>query len=265
MSFWATSVITGLLTAFPFGNEILEWIWGGFAVDQPTLNRFFSLHFTLPFIIVALALFHIYLLHIHKSTSPLISFRLDKIPFNPYFVLKDLVALLVLFLILFFIVFFMPNIFGHPDNNIPADPSVTPAHIVPEWYFLPFYAILRSIPSKLIGVLSLVGSILSFFLVPFLNNSSVRYTDWSNLSRVFFFLFLCNFVFLGFIGSNVVEVPYLELGQLASGYFLCYIIIYIPFEVRIFELVFSKLIKSYSYLFKKYEYTFLKWRYDFGF
>jgi len=173
MSFWAATVITNLASAVPLiGNKIVFWLWGGFAVDNATLNRFFSLHYLLPFVIAALAALHIVFLHEHGSSSPTgLPPKIDNISFSPYFIVKDLFGFWVFFVFFFIFVFFYPNVLGHTDNYIPANPLVTPTHIVPEWYFLPFYAILRSIPDKLMGVVSLLNSILVLLVIPFVFNS----------------------------------------------------------------------------------------------
>src|SRR5271167_3255642 len=175
MSFWGATVITNLFSAIPLiGNDIVTWLWGGFAVDQPTLNRFFSLHYLLPFVIVAVVMLHLVALHTHGSNNPLGIDRKgpqDSIPFHPYYTVKDMFGLGVFALVYAVLVFFAPNLFGEPDNYIPANPMATPPHIVPEWYFLPFYAILRSIPDKLGGVICMFGAILIFFALPWIDSS----------------------------------------------------------------------------------------------
>jgi ubiquinol-cytochrome c reductase cytochrome b subunit len=171
MSFWGATVITNLFSAIPLvGFSIVEWLWGGFSVDNATLNRFYSLHYLMPFLIAALTLVHLTLLHQHGSNNPLgINTNVDTISFYPYFYVKDAFSFLILLTIFSFFVFFYPNALGHPDNYIPANPLVTPPHIVPEWYFLPFYAILRSIPDKLGGVVAMISAILALLLLPILN------------------------------------------------------------------------------------------------
>lgn len=191
MSFWGATVITNLFSAIPFiGNNIVSWLWGGFSVDNATLNRFFSLHYFMPFVIIGLVGLHLLLLHQTLSNNPLgISFKSEGgIPFHPYYIVKDLHG--VIWFISFFSIFlfFMPNVLGHPDNYTPANPLVTPAHIVPEWYLLPFYAILRSIPDKLIGVFALAGAIICLFLVPFLHKPEVRSMVFRPFSRAFLVL-----------------------------------------------------------------------------
>jgi quinol-cytochrome oxidoreductase complex cytochrome b subunit len=227
MSFWGATVITNLFSAIPFvGNNIVSWLWGGFAVDNATLNRFFSLHYFLPFVITGLVGLHLILLHNSLSNNPLgIFFGYDGgIPFYPYYVLKDLNGV-ILFLMFFSIfLFFMPNILGHPDNYIPANPLVTPPHIVPEWYLLPFYAILRSIPDKLIGVLALASAILVLFLLPILHKPEVRSMNFRPLSRFLFWFFVFDCILLGIIGAKPVEYPFYSIGQFASiFYFLIFL------------------------------------------
>jgi ubiquinol-cytochrome c reductase cytochrome b subunit len=198
MSFWGATVITSLVTAVPLiGQSLVEWLWGGFIVDNATLNRFFSLHFFLPFIIAGVSLLHLALLHKDGSNNPLgISSTSDKIPFYPYFVIKDTFAFFSFLLLFILFVFYFPNSLGHPDNYIPADSLHTPAHIVPEWYFLPFYAILRSIPDKLGGVIAMAGSLLVLFLIPFTNTSPIRSTTFRPLFKIFYWLTVADFVFL---------------------------------------------------------------------
>lgn len=195
MSFWAATVITNLASAIPFvGNKIVFWLWGGFAVDNATLNRFFSLHYLLPFIIAALVILHIVFLHEHGSSTPLgLDSKVDTVSFNPYFSVKDLFGVWIFLLIFLFFVFFYPNVLGHTDNYIPANPLVTPTHIVPEWYFLPFYAILRSIPDKLMGVVCLLNSIFVLLLAPFFFqnkklNKIFIHSDYHKVLFWFFFL-----------------------------------------------------------------------------
>jgi len=187
MSFWGATVITNLFSAIPFlGQAIVEWLWGGFSVDNATLNRFFSLHYLMPFLIAGLTIIHLSLLHKDGSNNPLgININVETIPFYPYFYVKDLFAFFILLFVFSVFVFFFPNILGHPDNYIPANPLVTPAHIVPEWYFLPFYAILRSIPDKLGGVIAMVSAILVLLLLPFINTSVIRSTKFRPIFAIF--------------------------------------------------------------------------------
>jgi ubiquinol-cytochrome c reductase cytochrome b subunit len=240
MSFWAATVITNLASAVPYvGDSIVLWLWGGFAVDQATLNRFFSLHYLFPFIIAALAFIHVIFLHEHGSNNPLgISAKIDQIPFTPYFTIKDFLGV-VLFLMLFSIfVFFYPNVLGHSDNYIPANPLVTPTHIVPEWYFLPFYAMLRSIPDKLIGVLVLVFSIIIMCIVPFsfLLNPTSRLFIYSPLYKLLFWLFFFNCLILGWIGGKSIETPYYEIGQAATLFYFIFFFFLSILEVLNFNL-----------------------------
>ena len=230
ISFWGATVITNLVSAIPFiGESIVEWVWGGFSVDNPTLNRFFSFHYVLPFVILALVGLHLVLLHENGSGNPLgVDTKSESISFFPYFYVKDLFGLMVLFLFFFYFVFFSPNSLGHPDNYIPANALVTPAHIVPEWYFLPFYAILRSIPHKLGGVIAIVGAILCLMLLPVINTSEVKSSAFRPIFKVFFWFFVGNCFILGWIGQNVVEYPFVEIGQLCSVFYFGFLLVIIP-------------------------------------
>ena len=188
MSFWGATVITNLATAIPIvGQPIVDWLWGGFTVNNATLNRFFSLHFLFPFLIAGLSLLHLALLHKDGSNNPLgVDTSVDKVPFYPYFIVKDLFAFFIFTFVFSVFIFYFPNAMGHPDNYIPANPLVTPAHIVPEWYFLPSYAILRSIPNKLLGVLALLASILILLILPVVNSSAIRSTLYRPIHQTFF-------------------------------------------------------------------------------
>jgi ubiquinol-cytochrome c reductase cytochrome b subunit len=230
MSFWGATVITNLFSAIPFvGPSIVEWLWGGFSVDNATLNRFFSLHYLMPFAIAGLVIAHIALLHRDGSNNPVgIDSSVDKIPFYPYFYFKDLFSVLVFITFFSVFVFYYPNSLGHPDNYIPANPMVTPAHIVPEWYFLPFYAILRSIPDKLGGVLAMFGAIVVLFLIPFINQSEVRSSAFRPLYRKAFWLLVADFLILGWIGQKVVETPYIEIGQIATVFYFFFFLVLLP-------------------------------------
>jgi quinol-cytochrome oxidoreductase complex cytochrome b subunit len=228
MSFWGATVITNLVSAIPVaGPSIVEWLWGGFSVDNATLNRFFSIHYLLPFAITGLVIVHIALLHKDGSNNPLgIDSSTDKIPFYPYCYVKDLFNALLFIVFFSVFLFYYPNLLGHPDNYIPANPMVTPAHIVPEWYFLPFYAILRSIPDKLGGVIAMFGAIVVLFLVPFINQSEVRSSTFRPIYRKLFWFLFADFMILGWIGQKVVESPYIEVGQIATVlYFLFFCVI----------------------------------------
>jgi ubiquinol-cytochrome c reductase cytochrome b subunit len=231
MSFWGATVITNLFSAVPvIGQSIVELLWGGFSVGNPTLNRFFSLHYLMPFLIVGLVLIHLSLLHKDGSNNPLgISSNADTIPFYPYFYVKDLFGFLIFLLIFGALVFFFPNLLGHSDNYIPANPLVTPAHIVPEWYFLPFYAILRSIPDKLGGVVAMIGSILILLALPVLNTSEIRSTKYRPFFGFFYWFLALDFLILGWIGQKPVETPYIEVGMVATAFYFIFFIFLIPF------------------------------------
>jgi quinol-cytochrome oxidoreductase complex cytochrome b subunit len=225
MSFWAATVITNMVSAVPYvGTDLVNWIWGGFSVGAPTLTRFYALHFLLPFIILAFVLLHVYLLHKHGSNNPLgIQPGIDDNFFFPYYIIKDIFAI-VLFVFCFgIVVFFYPNLLGHPDNYIPANPLVTPSHIVPEWYFLPFYAILRSIPDKLYGVVAMLGAIVSLGILPILHNPGVTALEFRPLSKILFWCFVnCCFI-LGWIGSQAAKYPYVQIGQFATIFYFAYL------------------------------------------
>nr|YP_010394237.1 apocytochrome b [Phytophthora colocasiae]YP_010507704.1 apocytochrome b [Phytophthora botryosa]UXG55820.1 apocytochrome b [Phytophthora botryosa]UXG56126.1 apocytochrome b [Phytophthora colocasiae]DAZ88245.1 TPA_asm: apocytochrome b [Phytophthora colocasiae]DAZ88756.1 TPA_asm: apocytochrome b [Phytophthora colocasiae] len=231
MSFWGATVITNLFSAIPLiGKDIVDWLWGGFAVDNPTLNRFFSLHFTFPFVIVGAVLIHLILLHEVGSNNPLgITLKTENIPFYPYFYTKDLFGLMVLFLVFFIFIFYYPNTLGHPDNYIEANPMKTPLHIVPEWYFLPFYAILRSIPNKIGGVIAMFGSLIILLTIPFTNSSEIRSTAFRPIFKVCYWLLVVAFLLLGWVGQCPVEYPYTEIGVISMIYYFSFFIIIIPF------------------------------------
>lgn len=253
MSFWAATVITNLASAVPLvGNKIVFWLWGGFAVDNATLNRFFSLHYLLPFVIAALAVLHIVFLHEHGSSSPTgLPPKIDNVSFSPYFIVKDLFGFWVFFIFFFIFVFFYPNVLGHTDNYIPANPLVTPTHIVPEWYFLPFYAILRSIPDKLMGVVSLLNSILVLLIIPFVFNTEKLNKGFLHSSRhkFLFWLFFFNCLVLGWIGGKSIETPYYEIGQIATVFYFAYFFLLFLFDfVNTREVVISKKIISVNFL-----------------
>nr|YP_009990842.1 cytochrome b [Crypturellus undulatus]QNN84195.1 cytochrome b [Crypturellus undulatus] len=218
MSFWGATVITNLLSAIPYiGQTLVEWAWGGFSVDNPTLTRFFALHFLLPFLIVSLSIIHLTFLHESGSNNPLgIISHSDKIPFHPYFTTKDMLGFTLMFLPLLTLAFFFPNFLGDPENFTPANPLITPPHIKPEWYFLFAYAILRSIPNKLGGVLALTASVLILFLSPLLHVSKMRSLTFRPMSQLLFWLLIANLLILTWIGSQPVEDPFIIIGQVAS-------------------------------------------------
>lgn len=239
MSFWGATVITNLFSAFPIvGDPIRTLLWGGFSVDNPTLNRFFSLHYLLPFVILGLVVVHVWALHTVKSNNPLgveIKDKADSIPFHPYYTIKDLfgIGLFLMFYCAF--VFWAPNFFGEPDNYIPANPMVTPPHIVPEWYFLPFYAILRAftqdiwfISAKLQGVVAMFSAIIVLFFLPWLDTSKVRSAKFRPLYRQFFWLFLVDCIVLGYVGGKPAEGLLITIGQIATAYYFAHFLIIMP-------------------------------------
>ena len=235
MSLWGATVITNLFSAIPVaGPYIVEWLWGGFSVDNPTLNRFFSLHYLLPFLIAGMALAHLALLHVDGSNNPLgIDSKVDKLNFYPYFYVKDLMAFYCFIALFSFFVLYYPNSLGHPDNYIEADPLVTPAHIVPEWYFLPFYAILRSIPDKLGGVLAMGLSLVCLFLIALISNTKVRSCRFRFLQQKLFWMIFMDYLILGWIGQKEVETPYIEVGQIATVFYFFYFLILTPLVEQI--------------------------------
>lgn len=232
MSLWGATVITNLISAVPrVGDSIVQWVWGGFSVDNATLNRFFSLHFTLPFVIAALALVHLALLHaegVGSGNALGVDADADRIPFYPYLYVKDLFGRIGLWTVFSIFVFFAPNLLGHPDNYIPANPMVTPPHIVPEWYFLIFYAILRSIPHKLRGVVAMLFALVGLLLLPYINTSEVRSTTFRPIFRPLYWLFIVDCRILGWIGQKVVEYPYIEIGQIGAAYYFGFLLVLIP-------------------------------------
>nr|YP_001648482.1 cytochrome b [Aplysina fulva]YP_005351089.1 cytochrome b [Aplysina cauliformis]ABW76543.1 apocytochrome b [Aplysina fulva]ACA49808.1 apocytochrome b [Aplysina cauliformis] len=231
MSFWAATVITNILSAIPYiGEDIVKWVWGGFSVSNATLNRFFSLHYLLPFILAGLAVIHLIVLHVDGSNNPIgVRSDIDKIPFHSYYVFKDLYGAIILIIITAVLVFLCPYELGDPENFQQANPLVTPVHIMPEWYFLFAYAILRSIPNKLGGVLALASSLLILFLLPFLHQSYLKGLTFRPLSKLFFWFFIADFLLLTWIGGQPVEDPYILVGQMASIFYFSYFLLLFPF------------------------------------
>ncbi|MBK19512.1 MAG: cytochrome b [Rhodospirillaceae bacterium] len=246
MSFWGATVITNLFSAIPIvGDTIVTLLWGGFSVDNPTLNRFFSLHFLLPFVIVGVVVLHIVALHQHGSGNPIgidTKSPQDTIPFHPYYTIKDLFGLGVFLIFFFGFVFFAPNYLGHPDNYIEANPLVTPPHIVPEWYFLPFYAILRSftadaliflpfswlMTAKLAGVLAMFASIMVLFILPWLDHSPVKSARFRPIYKQFYWLLIIDCFILGICGAKPAEAPWTYISQAATAYYFLHFLVIIP-------------------------------------
>jgi len=228
MSYRAATVITNLLTVVPvIGKDIVYWVWGGYSINNSTLNRFFSLHYLLPFVIAIFALYHIFQLHKAGSSNPLgiRSTKLDKVNFYPYFLVKDLFGLFLVLIVFAIFVFFYPESLGHTDNYIKANPLVTPSHIVPEWYFLPMYGILRSITSKTYGIILMFLSLIVLFFLPLLDKEGVRNRSNKSLNRMLFWVFTFNFIFLGYLGSQLPVYPYIELGVICSHFHLFYFLL----------------------------------------
>jgi ubiquinol-cytochrome c reductase cytochrome b subunit len=238
MSFWGAKVITGLFGAIPLiGEPIQQWLLGGYAPDQATLNRFFSLHYLLPFVIAGVIILHIWALHIPGSSNPTgveVKSEQDTVPFHPYYTAKDGFGLGIFLILLAFVTFFAPNYLGHADNYIPANPLSTPSHIVPEWYFWPFYAILRAftadfiLPAKLWGVLAMFGSIMLLFLLPWLDRSPVRSGSYRPMFRMFFWILVLDILVLGFCGGRPAEEPWVMISQVATIYYFAHFLMILP-------------------------------------
>ena len=232
MSFWGATVITNLVATIPVvGESILTLLLGGFSVDNPTLNRFFSLHYLLPFVIFGVVILHIWALHVTGNNNPTgisVKDSNDTISFHPYYTVKDLFAYVVFLLMFSYFIFYNPNILGHPDNYIEADPMVTPAHIVPEWYLLPFYAILRAVPDKLMGVLLMFGSIVVLFFLPWLDTMKVRSARYRPTYKIFYFTFLVCCLLLGYLGGQAPEGIYLFLSRVCTIYYFAFFLVVMP-------------------------------------
>jgi len=232
MSFWGAKVITNLFSAIPFvGDTVVTWLWGGYNVGDPTLNRFFSLHYLLPFVLAALVVLHIWALHIPGNNNPTgvePKSDADTIPFHPYYTMKDLFAILVFLMVFAVFIFYAPNYMGHADNYIEANPLSTPMHIVPEWYFLPFYAILRAIPDKLFGVIAMFSSLLVLLALPWLDSSKVRSGKYRPLFKQLFWVFVFDCFVLGVVGGNPPEGIWITIGRIATAYYFFHLIILLP-------------------------------------
>ena len=232
MSYWGATVITNLFSALPVvGKHIVTLLWGGFSVDQPTLNRFFSLHYLLPFVLIGVVFLHIAALHIVGSNNPLgidVKGPQDTLPFHPYYTIKDSVGLCVFFMVWAFFVFFAPDFLGDPANYVPANPLQTPPEIVPEWYFLPFYAILRSVPDKLLGVLMMFGAIAVLFILPWLDTSPVRSAKFRPIYKWLFWVFVLDCIVLGMCGAHKPEGIWVVLGRLSTAYYFIHFLLILP-------------------------------------
>ena len=233
MSFWGATVITNLFSAIPLvGDAITIWLWGGYSVDNPTLNRFFSLHYLLPFMIAAVVALHVWALHVSGQNNPtgveVKDVKRDTVPFTPYATIKDGFAMVVFLAFFSWFIFYVPNYLGHPDNYIDANPLVTPAHIVPEWYFLPFYAILRAIPDKLGGVIAMFGSIAVLAFLPWLDTSRVKSASFRPVYRVFFWVFVICGIGLGYLGAMPAEGGYVIASRIFTAYYFAFFLIIMP-------------------------------------
>ena len=233
MSFWGATVITNLFSAIPLvGEGIVTWLWGGYSVDNPTLTRFFTLHYLIPFLILGLVVLHIWALHVPGNNNPIgIDIKKpskDTVPFHPYIVIKDGFALLMFMIVFAFFVFYTPNILGHADNYIEANPLVTPAHIVPEWYLLPFYAILRSVPDKLLGVIAMLSAILILAALPWLDTSKIRSAVFRPLYKQFYWILVADVLILGYVGAMPAEGLYLLIARIATAYYFLHFLVVLP-------------------------------------
>jgi quinol-cytochrome oxidoreductase complex cytochrome b subunit len=232
MSFWGATVITNLFSAIPIvGDSIVTLLWGGFSVDNPTLNRFFALHYLMPFLIVGVVILHLVALHRFGSNNPIgidPSGPQDTVPFHPYYTIKDFFGLSVFLSLFAAAIFFFPNFMGHPDNYIPANPMQTPAHIVPEWYFLPFYAILRAVPDKLGGVIAMFGAIAVLFILPWLDRSPIRSGNFRPIFRIFFWVFVVDCIALGYLGGMPAEGIYVVLSRVATAWYFLHFLAILP-------------------------------------
>ena len=233
MSFWGATVITNLFSAIPLvGEGIVTWLWGGYSVDNPTLTRFFTLHYLIPFLIAGLVILHIWALHVPGNNNPVgIDIKKpskDTVPFHPYIVIKDGFALLMFMIVFAFFVFYTPNILGHADNYIEANPMVTPAHIVPEWYLLPFYAILRSVPDKLLGVVAMLSAILILAALPWLDTSKIRSAVFRPLYKQFYWILVADVLILGYVGAMPAEGLYLLIARIATAYYFLHFLVILP-------------------------------------
>jgi quinol-cytochrome oxidoreductase complex cytochrome b subunit len=242
MSLWGATVITSMVTVIPYaGKSIVQWVWGGYTVGNPTLNRIYTIHFVLPFIMAGMTFIHLVLLHKVGSSNPIGSDAgIDDVPFYPYIVSKDLFAFSIYLLVFGFLVFYFPNVLNHPDNCIPANPMKTPAHVVPEWYFLPYYAMLRSIPTKVEGILTMFGSLIVLFIIPFINTSRIRSTTFRPLFKFFFWLFISDIVILGWLGQKPMRKTYIFAGQVATVYYFVFFLAVIPIVGKIEHILIYK-------------------------
>nr|WCS40547.1 cytochrome b [Diprioninae sp. GYN-2022c] len=238
MSFWGATVITNLLSAVPYlGDFLVQWLWGGFSINNATLTRFFTIHFILPFMIIMMMIIHLMFLHQTGSSNPLgTNSNMDKIPFQPFFLLKDLIGFIIMFILLNYIILISPNFLGDPDNFIPANPMVTPPHIKPEWYFLFAYAILRSIPNKLGGVLLLLLSILILLIMPFYKMMNFKGLNFYPLNQLFFWTFISLMFMLTWIGMSPVESPYIIIGQILTFNYFSFYLLY-PMITKIWDIL----------------------------